>query len=110
MKVSSSCPAPADWRSPTRRPTPALWRQRFRIGGLAHSNGLQFIDLISVTSAGVITSSYVSANTSNTSRTLFVSSGGHLVATIALALMCSNCALRSGCFEPSSALRFDCRL
>ena len=31
-------------------------------------------------------------------------------AAIALALMCSNCALRSGCFEPSSALRFDCRL
>jgi len=31
-------------------------------------------------------------------------------AAMAFALMCSNCALRSGCFEPSSAFRFDCRL
>jgi hypothetical protein len=41
----------------------------------------QFIDLISVTSAAGITSSYVSA-ASHTSGTLFVSSGGHLVAAI----------------------------
>jgi hypothetical protein len=51
-------------------------------GGPTHSNGLQFIDLVSVTSAAGITSSYVSANAGNTSGTLFVSSGGHLVAAI----------------------------
>jgi hypothetical protein len=51
-------------------------------GGLVHTNSSQFIDLISVTSAGGITSSYVSANVANTSGTLFVSSGGHLVAAI----------------------------
>jgi hypothetical protein len=49
---------------------------------LAHTNSSQFIDLVSVTSAGVITSRYVSGNSSNTSGTLFVSSGGHLVAAI----------------------------
>jgi autotransporter passenger strand-loop-strand repeat protein len=54
-------------------------------GGLAHTNNLQFIDLISVTSAAGITSSYVSANAGNTSGTLFVSSGGHLVAAIKFA-------------------------
>ena len=54
-------------------------------GGLAHSNSLQFIDLVSVTSAAGITSSYVSANAANTSGTLFVSSGGHLVAAIKFA-------------------------
>jgi hypothetical protein len=43
---------------------------------------LQFIDLVSVTSAAGITSSYVSGNAGNTSGTLFVSSGGHLVAAI----------------------------
>jgi hypothetical protein len=51
-------------------------------GGLAHSNSLQFIDLVSVTSAVGITSSYVSGNAGNTSGTLFVSSGGTLVAAI----------------------------
>ena len=51
-------------------------------GGLVHTNSSQVIDLISVTSAGGITSSYVSANLANTSGTLFVSSGGHLVAAI----------------------------
>ena len=45
-------------------------------GGSGHSNHTQFIDLVSVTSAGVITSSYVSANAANTSGTLFISSGG----------------------------------
>ena len=54
-------------------------------GGSGHSNQTQFIDLISVTSAlGAITSSYVSGNAGNTSGTLFVSSGGHLVAAIEL--------------------------
>jgi hypothetical protein len=51
-------------------------------GGPAHTMSAQFIDLISVTSAAGITSSYVSANAGNTSGTLFVSSGGHLVAAI----------------------------
>jgi hypothetical protein len=51
-------------------------------GGSGHSNHLQFIDLVSVTSAGVITSSYVSANAANTSGTLFISSGGTMVAAI----------------------------
>ncbi len=37
---------------------------------------------MSVTSAGVITSSYVSANAANTSGTLFISSGGTMVAAI----------------------------
>ena len=46
-------------------------------GGSGHSNQAQFIDLVSVTSAGMITSSYVSANAGNTSGTLFVSSGGN---------------------------------
>ena len=54
-------------------------------GGSGHSNHAQFIDLVSVTSAGVITSSYVSANAANTSGTLFVSSGGTLVAAIKMA-------------------------
>ena len=54
-------------------------------GGVAHSNHIQFIDLVSVTSAaGQITSSYVSANAANTSGTLFVSSGGVLVAAITM--------------------------
>ena len=52
-------------------------------GGSGHSNHTQFIDLVSVTSApGAITSSYVSANAGNTSGTLFVSSGGTMVAAI----------------------------
>jgi hypothetical protein len=51
-------------------------------GGSGHSNHLQFIDLVSVTSAGVINSSYVSANAGNTSGTLFISSGGTMVAAI----------------------------
>ena len=51
-------------------------------GGSGHSNHTQFIDLASVTSAGAITSSYVSANAGNTSGTLFVSSGGTMVAAI----------------------------
>ena len=50
-------------------------------GGSGHSNTAQFIDLVSVTSAGLITSSYVSA-IGNTSGTLFISSGGTLVAAI----------------------------
>jgi hypothetical protein len=37
---------------------------------------------VSVASAGLITSSYVSANAANTSGTLFISSGGHLIAAI----------------------------
>ena len=44
-------------------------------GGSAHSNQAQFIDLVSVTSAGLITSHYASA-AGNTSGTLTVSSGG----------------------------------
>jgi hypothetical protein len=35
-----------------------------------------------ITSAGVITSSYVSANAANTSGTLFISGGGTMVAAI----------------------------
>jgi hypothetical protein len=46
---------------------------------------MQFIDLISVTSAGTIASSYVPANVANTSGTLFISSGGTLVAAIKMA-------------------------
>src|SRR5262249_29519676 len=53
-------------------------------GGSGHSNPVQFIDLVSVTSAAGITSSYVSANAANTSGTLFVSSGGTLVAAITM--------------------------
>jgi hypothetical protein len=54
-------------------------------GGVAHANHNQFIDLVSVTSAaGQITTSYVSANGSNTSGTLFVSSGGVQVAAITM--------------------------
>ena len=51
-------------------------------GGSGHLNPKQFIDLVSVMSAGVITSSYVSANGANTSGTLFISSGGTMVAAI----------------------------
>jgi hypothetical protein len=51
-------------------------------GGSGHLNHAQFIDLVSVASAGVITSSYVSANAANTSGTLFISSGGTMVAAI----------------------------
>jgi hypothetical protein len=50
-------------------------------GGANHSNQLQFIDLTLVSSSGPITSSYVSAS-GNTSGTLFISSGGTLVAAI----------------------------
>ena len=51
-------------------------------GGSDHSNQTQFIDLISVTSAAnTISLSYVSA-ASHTSGTLFVSSGGAVVAAI----------------------------
>jgi hypothetical protein len=54
-------------------------------GGLAHSSHIQFIDLVSVTSAaGQITTSYLSANAANTSGTLFVSSGGVQVAAITM--------------------------
>jgi trimeric autotransporter adhesin len=67
----------------TQSHTSAFSGKVFGFGGSGHSNQKQFIDLISVTSApGVITSSYVSANLSNTSGTLFVSSGGQLVAAI----------------------------
>jgi hypothetical protein len=51
-------------------------------GGSGHLNPKQFIDLVSVMSTGVITSSYVSANAANTSGTLFISSGGTMVAAI----------------------------
>jgi hypothetical protein len=51
-------------------------------GGSGHSNKAQFIDLVSVTSAAnTISLSYVSA-ASHTSGTLFVSSGGTMVAAI----------------------------
>ena len=51
-------------------------------GGSGHSNHEQFIDLVSVTSApNTISLSYVSA-ASHTSGTLFVSSGGAVVAQI----------------------------
>ena len=50
-------------------------------GGSAHSNHNQFIDLISVTSAGLITSHYTSA-AGNMNGTLTVSIGGALVASI----------------------------
>jgi hypothetical protein len=53
-------------------------------GGPGHANHKQFIDLVSVTSVGLITSSYVSANAANTSGTLFVSSGGVEVAAITM--------------------------
>jgi len=53
-------------------------------GGVNHTNHKQFIDLVSVTSAGLITSSYVPANGTNTSGTLFVSSGGTQVAAITM--------------------------
>jgi hypothetical protein len=51
-------------------------------GGVGHTNNVQFIDLPFVTFNPMVSSSYVSANTSNTSGTLFVSSGGQLVAAI----------------------------
>jgi hypothetical protein len=52
-------------------------------GGSGHTNSSQYIDLANVISgAGVITDHYTSANTSNTSGTLTVSSGGTLVASI----------------------------
>ena len=50
-------------------------------GGGDHSNNVQFINLPSVTFNPNVSWSYVSANSSNTSGTLFVSSGG-LVAAI----------------------------
>ena len=50
-------------------------------GGSGHTNQAQFVDLVSVTSAGLITSHYTSA-AGNTSGTLTVSSGGTLVASI----------------------------
>ena len=51
-------------------------------GGSGHSNQTQFIALTGVTSGAGITSSYVPGNAGNTSGTLFVSSGGTLVAAI----------------------------
>ena len=71
---SSSRPAAAGSKSPTRRATPAPSAAGYpgsAVRGTA--NPKQFIDLVSVTSAGVITSSYVSANAANTSGTLFIS-------------------------------------
>ena len=54
-------------------------------GGIAHANHIQFIDLVSVTSApNTISTSYLSANAANTSGTLFVSSGGVQVAAITM--------------------------
>ena len=52
-------------------------------GGVNHSNHKQFIDLVNVNFAsGAITFSYTSSGVSNTSGTLFVSSGGVEVAEI----------------------------
>ena len=52
-------------------------------GGVNHSNHKQFIDLVNVNFAsGAITVSYTSSGVSNTSGTLFVSSGGVEVAEI----------------------------
>jgi hypothetical protein len=51
-------------------------------GGSGHSNHTQFIALPGVNSGAGITSSYVSGNAGNTSGTLFISSGGTLVAAI----------------------------
>jgi hypothetical protein len=53
-------------------------------GGSSHADHNQYIDLTSVTSGAGVTFSYTSANTSNTSGTLTVSSGGTLVADITL--------------------------
>ena len=51
-------------------------------GGANHSNNRQFIDLVSVSFAKGTTLSYTPGNVGNTSGTLTVSSGGHLVASI----------------------------
>jgi hypothetical protein len=53
-------------------------------GGTAHEIGAQFIDLVNVSSGGTITSRYVPANGTNTSGTLFISSGGVEVAAITM--------------------------
>jgi hypothetical protein len=53
-------------------------------GGVAHSQTAQFIDLVNVSSGGTITSRYVPANGTNTSGTLFISSGGVEVAAITM--------------------------
>jgi hypothetical protein len=68
-------------------------------GGISHADHAQYIDLTSVSFApGAITLSYTSANASNTSGTLMVSSGGTAVADIALvgAYATSNFHVGSG--------------
>jgi hypothetical protein len=68
-------------------------------GGISHADHTQYIDLTSVTSAASeITLSYTSANASNTSGTLKVSSGGMVVADITLvgAYVTSNFSFSSG--------------
>jgi hypothetical protein len=68
-------------------------------GGISHADHTQYIDLTSVTfSAGQISASYASANASNTSGTLMVSSGGTLVADITLVgkYVTSNFHISSG--------------
>jgi hypothetical protein len=51
-------------------------------GGANHANHTQSIDLVSVTSGPGITLSYTPGNAANTSGTLTISSGGHLVASM----------------------------
>ncbi len=51
-------------------------------GGVGHTNKTQFIDLPFVDFNPMVSSSYTPANISNTSGTLFISSGGQLVAAI----------------------------
>jgi hypothetical protein len=53
-------------------------------GGTAHVISAQFIDLVNVSSGGTITSRYVPANGTNTSGTLFISSGSVEVAAITM--------------------------
>ena len=54
-------------------------------GGISHADHAQYIDLTSVDfTSGAITLSYTSANASNTSGTLMVTSGGTEVADISL--------------------------
>ena len=68
-------------------------------GGISHADHTQYIDLTSVTfAAGQITLSYTSANASNTSGTLRVSSGGTEVADITFvgAYVTSNFHISSG--------------
>ena len=68
-------------------------------GGISHADHTQYIDLTSVSfAAGQISASYTSANASNTSGTLIVSSGSAVVADITLvgAYVTSNFHISSG--------------